>query len=72
MKFNYNKLKGKIVTNGLNIPMVADMLKISRQSLYARLANEIPFKDYEIAKLKEILNIQPEEMDCIFFDVDVR
>lgn len=72
MNFNYNKLKGKYISKGYKAEDIAKVLNMSKQSFYARLNNEIPFKDYEILTIKNFLDIKNEEIDSIFFDVKVR
>lgn len=62
---NLNKLKGKIVENGLNVPKVAEMLGIDPKTLYRRLnSGKVTVED--AAKMKAFLSITNEEAIEIF------
>ena len=60
-----NKLKGKIVENGLNIPKVAEKLEIDPKTLYRRL-NSGKITVGDAAKMKRILSMTDEEAIKIF------
>lgn len=69
---NVNRLKGKIVERGLNIPTVALELGIDRSSLYRKLNNRgetLTIK--EAQKIVTILDINPDEATAIFFEESV-
>lgn len=62
---NLNKLKGKIVENGLNIPKVAEKLEINPKTFYRRLnSGKVTVED--AAKMKEFLHLSNEEAIEIF------
>lgn len=60
-----NKLKGKIVENGLNIPKVAEKLGIDPKTLYRRLnSGKVTIGD--AVKMKAVLSLTDEEAIQIF------
>ena len=65
---NVNKLRGKIVENGLNMSTIAIELEIDRSTLYRKVNSEgdkLTIK--EANKIVEILNLDPQEAMAIFF-----
>lgn len=65
---NVNKLRGKIVENGLNMSTLAIKLEIDRSTLYRKINSEgdkLTIK--EANKIVEILNLDSEEAMAIFF-----
>lgn len=70
--FNYNKLKGRIVELGYGISDIANLLGVSRTSIYERLNGNIPFKDYEIYKICKFLDIREVDIEQYFFNLKVR
>lgn len=62
---NTLKLKSLFVLNGLTQQEVAEKIGISYQSLSLKINNKREFKQSEISKLCEILNIKDGEK--IFF-----
>lgn len=63
---NANKLKSKIVENGLNIAKTADLIDIHRSSFYRKLNGFDTFTVNEAAKIKEVLNLTNLEALEIF------
>lgn len=63
---NLNKLKGKIVENGLNVEKLADIIGIDRSSLYRKLNNAEKITIGEAAKMKEALSLSENEAYDIF------
>lgn len=63
---NANKLKGKIVENGLNIAKTADLIDIHRSSFYRKLNGFDTFTVNEATKIKEVLNLTNLEALEIF------
>lgn len=65
---NVNKLKGKIVENGLSISEVAEMIGIDRSSLYRKLNNKGETLTIKEANyIVKVLKINPTEAVEIFF-----
>jgi hypothetical protein len=65
---NVNKLKGKIVENGLNVETLSRRVKIDKSTFYRRLAQN--GKEFTIAEADAIvneLNLSSEDAFSIFF-----
>lgn len=65
---NINKLRGKIIENGLSVKDLADNLEMDRSTLYRKMNNEgdtLTISDAE--KISKILNLSLEEVNSIFF-----
>lgn len=65
---NINKLRGKIIENGLSVKDLADNLKMDRSTLYRKMNSEgdtLTISDAE--KISKILNLTLEEVNSIFF-----
>lgn len=63
---NVNKLKAKLVENGLNVDGLAKKLGLNPQTVYNKLNND-GFKMSEARKIGEILNLSSTELCEIFF-----
>lgn len=66
-----NILKSLIVLNGKSIPEVANMMNLSKSSLYRKIHGTSEFTRKEITELIDILNIEPYKAMEIFFGVKV-
>ncbi len=65
---NINKLKGKIVENGLTIEKLADNIGIDRSTLYRKINNNgETFTIKEADLIVKALNLTAEEAKAIFF-----
>lgn len=65
---NINKLKGKIVENGLTIEKLADNIGIDRSTLYRKINNNgETFTIKEADLIVNALNLTAEEAKAIFF-----
>ena len=64
---NVQKLKGKIVENGMNVETFAKKIGVARTSIYRKLNNS-QFTIGEVRKIKETLGLSNEEAIAIFFD----
>jgi predicted DNA-binding protein (UPF0251 family) len=67
---NINKLKGKIVENGLNVDEVASQIKMDRSTFYRKMRNA-GFTIQEAVKIKDALNLTDNEANTIFFSHEV-
>lgn len=65
------KLLQKICSEQLTIAQVAGKLGISRQGLYLKLNGSREFRASEIAALRTLLSMDPQEVVEIFFEGDV-
>lgn len=65
--FNKNKFRAKIVENGFTVKQIAETLHISEVTLYRKINGKSDFTRKEIQKLKEILKLDVETVEEIFF-----
>lgn len=65
---NINKLKGKIVENGLNVETLAKLINMNRSSLYRKLNDGDRFTIGEAVRIKEALGLADAEACEIFLD----
>ena len=66
---NVNKLKGKIVENGLTIDKLADLINIDRSTIYRKLSNKgETFTIKEAAMIAHVLHLSADYFNAIFFD----
>jgi plasmid maintenance system antidote protein VapI len=63
---NVNKLKGMLVTKGMNVETLAEMIGTERSSLYRKLNNSEKITIGEAARMKDALNMSDEEAYDIF------
>lgn len=63
---NINKLKSKLVENGMNVETLAEKIGVDRSSLYRKLSNFEKIKIGEASKMKAVLNLSDEEAADIF------
>lgn len=68
---NGTKLRGIIEAKGIKLVWLAKELNISRESLYLKLENENQFKQNEIFKICELLDLSLTQMQDIFFNNQV-
>ena len=65
--FNKNKFRAKIIENGFTVKQIAETLHISEVTLYRKINGASDFTRKEIQKLKEILKLDVETVEEIFF-----
>ena len=61
-----NKLKAKIVENGMNVEILADKIGIERSTLYRKLNNFEKITIGEAIKIKAALDLTDAEANDIF------
>ena len=66
---NVNKLRGKIVENGMSVAEVAAIMGIDKSTLYRKMKSGTgeTFTISEARSICEILNLSVEEATAIFF-----
>jgi predicted transcriptional regulator len=64
---NFPELKAAMARKNINIPLLAEMLKISKKTIYSRFSGETDFNLSEIRKIAEILELTSEDILIIFF-----
>lgn len=67
MKYNYNKLRGRIREMYGTQEKFAEAVQISKTSISNKLNNITDFSQSEILKSAELLNIKTEEIGEYFF-----
>lgn len=72
MSNDYSKLLGKITEKFGTQAEFASALGISGRSVSLKLNNKISWKDSEIAKAIEVLDIDPENIPAYFFKYKVQ
>jgi plasmid maintenance system antidote protein VapI len=64
---NTQKLKAKIVENGMNVEKLAELVEVDRSSMYRKLNNFEKITIGEAKKIKAALGLSDEEASDIFF-----
>lgn len=64
---NVNDLKAEIARNELTIPKLALLIGMDKKTLYSRINGETAFKQTEIVKVSQMLNLSEEGIMRIFF-----
>ena len=65
--FNYSKLIGRMAEKGETRESISNKLGISSLALRNKLSGKSQFKQDEMAKLIEVLDIDPERIAFYFF-----
>lgn len=69
MAFNYNKLKGRIVEICGTQMEFAKRMGLSERSISLKLQGKISWKQNEIMKALEVLNLKASDVQEYFFNV---
>ena len=69
MAFNYNKLKGRIVEICGTQSEFASRMDISERTISLKLKGKISWKQKEILKALEVLNLSISDIQEYFFNV---
>jgi hypothetical protein len=65
---NVNKLKGKIVENGVNVDTVAEAIGVDKSTFYRKLAADgVNFTIGEADRIAQFLKLTKDEVNAIFF-----
>ena len=72
MKFNYRRLKGRIKEMYGTQNEFAEAVGLSFVSISKKLNNLRQFKQSDIDKITEVLNIPKEEIPIYFFTLEVH
>lgn len=72
MEFDYSKLLGRIREKGMTQKSLSEELGIGLNSLNLKLANKAYFKQQEIRRICEILEIDDGEVGLYFFTQKVQ
>ena len=71
MAFNYRKLKGRIVEICGTQGEFASRMGKSERTISLKLQGKIPWKQHEILKALEVLQLNESDIQAYFFDVEV-
>lgn len=63
---NTNKLKAKIVENGLTMAMLAEKTNMLKASMSQKINNKFSFSQSDIRAITELLKLSGEEIREIF------
>lgn len=72
MKFNYSKLKGRIIEKFGKQENFAKAFGVSTATISKKLNNKTYWDNPEIAKVVELLEISPDEINDYFFNYEVQ
>ena len=72
MSFDYGKLRGRIVEKFGTMQKFADAVNLSNHTVSKYLNNQIPWKQTNINKAVDVLEIPPEEISAYFFTPAVQ
>ena len=72
MEYNYKRLGLRIVEMVGTQANLAQKLDMSERSLSLKLNNLVPWKQPEISKAAEILEIDPSQIPAYFFEPKVQ
>lgn len=67
MKFNFQKLRGKIISEYGNLENFAKVYGVSYQSVSMKLNNKVRFSHDDIVKMSKMLSIDRNEIGDYFF-----
>lgn len=72
MPIDYSKLKGRIVEKCGTQGNFAQKMGLSERTVSLKLSGRIPFKQPEILKAVEVLDLSEEDIQAYFFVVKVQ
>ncbi|WP_072520339.1 helix-turn-helix domain-containing protein [Gemella massiliensis] len=72
IKFDYNKLKGRIKEKNLTLNEFANKVNIGRTALYSKLERNGEFTESEMFRICNVLEIPLNEVSVYFFTKYVR
>lgn len=67
MTYNYSKLNGRIVEICGSSKEFAKRMGLSERTISLKLNNNVPFKQTDIEKAKEVLNLCDNDIQSYFF-----
>ncbi len=67
IKYDYSKLRGRILEICGTTLEFAKQMKLSQRSISLKLNNKLYFKQNEIQRAVEILSIKDEDINLYFF-----
>lgn len=64
---NFAELKAAMARKGISIPRLAELLGISKKTIYTRFSGDTDFTLKEIKRIAEVLELSDEDILIIFF-----
>lgn len=72
MAYDYSKLNGRIVEKCGTQAVFAEKMGLSEKTISMKLNNKIAFKQPEIQKALEVLDLASDEIQVYFFTIKVQ
>ena len=72
MSINYDKLKGRIVEKFGTQGAFAKAMALSERTVSLKLSGKVAWKQPEIVKAVEVLELESAEIQAYFFDLEVQ
>lgn len=69
---NQPELRAAVARAGITNRELSLNLQISEQAFYNKIKGQTEFKNSEIKKLAELLNLSMDDVNAIFFDSEVN
>lgn len=64
---NKNELNVELVRHGISIPKAADAIGIGKKAFYDKMKGKSQFKQVEMLRLKQLLELDDKRVGEIFF-----
>lgn len=68
---NLQELKAEMARQGITNPRLAELIHVSKKTIYSRLKGETCFTQPEIAAIAKVLNLSASQIFFIFFAAEV-
>lgn len=72
MAYDYSKLLGRIIEKYASRGSFATAMGLSERSMSLKLNNQVSFKQSEISKACELLDVKEEDIPAYFFTLKVQ
>ena len=72
MSYNYSKLRGKIIEKFGTLGEFSKAMKWSERTNGLKLSGRVEWKQNEIITATRLLDVNSEDIDIYFFDVEVQ
>lgn len=64
---NIAELRAELARQNITIPQLADLINVSKKTLYSRFKGDTAFTQPEIASIAKVLNLSTTKIFFIFF-----
>lgn len=64
---DFSELYAELGRKRMSVPMLAEKIGVSKKLIYSRLKGETDFKQSEISKIAEVLELDDNKVLLIFF-----